>query len=164
MLIVDEGTLSIEDLAQMPVLVDNLTTEECFMLGGECDDSGESSFNMEPLEPQDDPKTFQEKQSSYTEAEMEETLKQARKTKEFPSCIEHGSDFHLEFLWRHFTRESPAKMIAKADKAAWKKVISKHLGVVSDKIGKMNCGPFKFQQEENVKPILTMCSFSSNII
>ena len=34
---------------------------------------------------------------------MADTLKTAHATKQFPPNIEHGNEFHLEFLYRHFT-------------------------------------------------------------
>ena len=33
---------------------------------------------------------------------MADTLKTSHATKQFPPNIEHGSEFHLEFLYRHF--------------------------------------------------------------
>ena len=75
---------------------------------------------------------------------MAEALKTAHATKQFPPNIEHGSEFHLEFLYQHFMRKSPPSLTESANKRAWKRVIAKHLDVLSDSIGKMKCEPFKF--------------------
>ena len=49
-----------------------------------------------------------EQQSTWIETTMTQALDQAKATKEFPTFIKEGSDFHIEFLYRHFTRLSPS--------------------------------------------------------
>ena len=84
---------------------------------------------------------------------MAQALSEAQATKEFPAIIKEGSDFHIEFLFRHFTRLSPAEMKEHANKESWKAVIRKHLDVLSDKVGKMKCEPFKFQLQPGSGPV-----------
>ena len=65
-----------------------------------------------------------EQQSDWTEATMSKALEEAQATKEFPPYIKKGSEFHTEFLYRHFTRLSPAEMKEHAQKESWKAVYS----------------------------------------
>ena len=49
---------------------------------------------------------------------MKTALEQAKETKEFPPGIVLESDFHVHFLWRHFTRNSDVEVLAKVDEKA----------------------------------------------
>lgn len=100
----------------------------------------------------EEPAAWLKWKSEYTEEEIQRCVEEAHKPKQFPSIIEPGSEFHVEFLFRHFTRLAPDHRVKNANKAAWKAVIRKHLDVLSDTIGKMNCGPFKFQTVPGAKP------------
>ena len=56
------------------------------------------------------------KQSRYTETEIQTALEYAAKSKEFPPNIEKDSDFHIEFLFRHFCRLAKPSRVKKCDK------------------------------------------------
>ena len=90
-------------------------------------------------------------------AQMKKALEQAKDTKEFPSEIVLGSDFPVHFLWRHFTRNLEAEVLAKADKEKWKAVTRKHLPELQDHIGKMACGPYTFSLTPGAKPVRQRC-------
>ena len=93
------------------------------------------------------------KQSRYTETEMQTALEYAAKSKEFPPNIEKDSDFHIEFLFRHFCRLAKPSRVKKCDKKRWKKAIKDNLDVLSDSIGCMKCGPYEFELVEGAKPV-----------
>jgi hypothetical protein len=87
------------------------------------------------------------------QAQMTTAWEQAKETKEFPPGIVLESDFHVYFLWRHFTRNSDDEVLAKVDEKKWKKVIRKHLPVLHDRIGKMVCGLYTFSLIPGAKPV-----------
>ena len=156
MTVQEENELSVEDFASLQPLGPVLTTEELFedVVSTTREDlSGGVMASEVPAEEIDPGPEEVEKQSTYTEELMEKILDEAHKTKEFPAIIEIGSDFHVEFLYRHFTRQSSEQMKENALKEEWKAVISKHLDVLSDTIGKMKCGPYKFQLVPGAKPV-----------
>ena len=166
-LIPDEG-LDIDDIAQLCPLGPDLHTSD--LLGGDSrsasdlfstpddntalpnmDDERVSYYATTDSESREEEEV--EQLSSWNETQMAQALDEAAKTKAFPKIIKSGSDFHIEFLYRHFTRLSPKEMKSTANKPGWKRVIQKHLVVLSDRIGKMNCGPFKFQLVPGAKPM-----------
>ena len=131
-----------------------MTTEQLFVMFDGSDSNCDSvADDLDIMMHEADQSAAPPKSSSYTEEVIADALKTAHATKQFPPNIEHGSEFHLEFLYRHFTRKSPRSLTSKANKQAWKQVIAKHLDVLSDSIGKMRCEPFKFQTVPGTKPI-----------
>ena len=96
-----------------------------------------------------------EKKATWTEASITEALTQAAETKKFPEDIEEGSDYHVEFLYRHFCRLAPRKRRRDTKlKVKWKKAIKDNIEVFGDNIGCMACGPYKFSLVEGAKPVL----------
>ena len=99
-----------------------------------------------------------EKKATWTEASITEALTQAVETKKFPEDIEEGSDYHVEFLYRHFCRLAPRKRRRDTKlKVKWKKAIKDNIEVFGDNIGCMACGPYKFSLVEGAKPVLCIC-------
>ena len=113
----------------------------------------DSVLSVSGKEEEEEDDSQPSKRRDCSQEELEEALKYAKETKLFPPNIEVGSDFHLEFLYAHFCRNSPKSLVMKADKKAWKAVISKHLDVLDDSIGKMACGPYSFELVEGSKPV-----------
>ena len=95
------------------------------------------------------------KKSTYTDADIQRCLKTASETKTFPEEIEHGSDYHVEFLYQHFSRLAPRSRRRDTKlKEKWKAAIKKNLAVFDDTIGCMACGPYAFDLVEGSKPVL----------
>ena len=84
------------------------------------------------------------KKSEWTESEMRRVLRYAKETKQFPPEILEGSDFHVEFLYRHFSRLAPQSRCNSRLKSKWKDSIRKNLDVFSDSIGCMKCEPYSY--------------------
>jgi hypothetical protein len=91
--------------------------------------------------------------SECTKEQLAEALTYAKDTKLFPANILIASDFHIEFLYAHFCRQSPDSLVRKANKAKWKEVIRKHLDVFDDSIGMMKCEPYTFSLVDGAKPV-----------
>ena len=161
---VPENNLDINDMAGLCPLGPEMTTSELInTLGVSNEEQEDAEMGMfsanvsDGAGSNDADVTASESKvpqlSEYTEEQMNEALKDAKETKLFPSIIKEGSEFHIEFLFRHFTRLSDESMISSANKAKWKEVIGKHLVVLSDTIGKMRCGAFKFQTVPGTTPV-----------
>lgn len=155
-LIPTEG-LDIDDLVQFCPLGPDLQTSDLFSTPADNTalpnmDSEIASYYATADSESREEEVIEQK-SDWNEIDMKQALDEAAKTKCFPKIIKEGSDFHTEFLCRHFTRLSPEEMKADANKPEWKRVIAKHLQVLSDSIGKMKCGPFKFQLAPGAKPM-----------
>ena len=62
------------------------------------------------------------------------------------------SEFCIDFLFEHFTRESPANYVQESKRDEWKKSIRRNLGVFKDSIGCMGCGPYSFKLKDGAVP------------
>ena len=93
------------------------------------------------------------KLSQATKQQMKDALAYAKETKLFPPNILLKSEFHIEFLFNHFCRESRPAMRNTKLKKRWKEVIRKNLDVLDDSIGCMGCGPYSFSLLPGSKPV-----------
>ena len=139
-----DGEVDFEDLSQFQPLTDYMCINE--ILGASVEEQTKTEVPV-PM-----PKI--KKIGTWTEASVHAALKHALENKEVPPYIEYGSEFHIEFLYRHFCRLAPKQRVKDTKmKAKWKAAIKANLGVFDDTIGCMKAGPYSFSLVEGYKPV-----------
>jgi hypothetical protein len=91
--------LSIDDITQLQPLGSETTTEQLFCVFDADDDSCDVATDSDVMMHDENHVAVPSKSPTYTEEAMAEALKTAHATKQFPPNIEHGSEFHLEFIY-----------------------------------------------------------------
>ena len=136
-------TIDFEDASNFQTLVDWQPLDAMLETTDEAQERADALASIAPVP----------KQSVYTEVEMERALTFAKETKLFPPQIELKSDFHIDFLYRHFCRNARSERVKCANASLWKEAIRENLDVLDDSIGLMKCGPFSFDLVPGAKPV-----------
>ena len=141
--VIPSKTIDFEDASNFQTLVDWQPLDAMLETTDEAQERADALASIVPVP----------KQSVYTEVEMERALTFAKETKLFPPQIELKSDFHIDFLYRHFCRNARSERVKCANASLWKEAIRENLDVLDDSIGLMKCGPFSFDLVPGAKPV-----------